>query len=287
MTEDDSENADREATKKVEVSIDLEKPSSDSLDKPPEELTEDEFEELGIEIDTEELPDELLEMSPEEFFKDNELTFNFRCEHEWDDPPDNRPRGFLTEADRQFLRGESEIESQSHSERKARERIRNRIFHAFIDFSLVAQFLEDRDRKQIFSNPNRSSGKELALWNGAIHTLAFIYERLKDEENYDFKYSLNAAILAVEQRPGTIAFEPLDITFEVDTSGVVDLGTIGEKLRSGRLDALSAKELDAVEFALKRDVKREDGISMHAEERSLNTLEWIREEFVDSDEGSD
>jgi hypothetical protein len=282
-----TDDSDEDTTGKIDINIDLEKPSSESLDKPVEELTADDLARVGIEIDTEEFPDEWLDMPPEEFLESHRLTLGFEHEHEWDDPPDDRVRGFLTETDRRFLRGKSEIEPHSHSERKARERIRNRIFNAFLDFSLVFRFFEERDREQIFSNPNRSPGKELALWNGAIHTLSFLYERLRDEEDYDLKYTLDAAVLAVEEGPGSIIFEPPDITFDVDASGVVDLGTIGEKLKAGRVDLLTANELDAAEFAINRDAEGEKGPDPHTREQVLRTIEGIREEFIESSEDED
>ena len=63
---------------------------------------------------------------------------------------ESRPRGFLTEADRRYLLGTSDLEPRSHGERRARERIRNRFFNALLDFVLVEEHLADRDREQVF-----------------------------------------------------------------------------------------------------------------------------------------
>lgn len=61
----------------------------------------------------------------------------------------DRDRGVLTTADRKYLCGESEIEPQTHSERRARERIRNRVKNAVLDFKILLRHFEDRDRELI------------------------------------------------------------------------------------------------------------------------------------------
>lgn len=59
-----------------------------------------------------------------------------------------RERGVLTEADREFLRGDREYQSLSN-ERAARQRIRQRVRDAIQDFGLLFNYLEPRDRNQI------------------------------------------------------------------------------------------------------------------------------------------
>jgi hypothetical protein len=68
-----------------------------------------------------------------------------------------RPRGVLTEADRKFLTGRSEIEPASHSARTARRRIRERLRHAILDFSILHTQLEDRDLTQAFDEESTGS----------------------------------------------------------------------------------------------------------------------------------
>lgn len=61
---------------------------------------------------------------------------------------EQRPRGILTQADRKYLQGEKELTGQSA--RNTRRRIRNRLYHALLDFSVLWSYLEERDLELIF-----------------------------------------------------------------------------------------------------------------------------------------
>lgn len=60
----------------------------------------------------------------------------------------NRNRGILTQADREFLRGEKELKPQSA--RKRRQQIRERVWNAIFDFWLLVDHLPDEDWEGIF-----------------------------------------------------------------------------------------------------------------------------------------
>lgn len=83
-------------------------------------------------------------------------------------PADDRDRGFLTTADRQYLRGASSLEEKSHSERRARERIRDRFLNALYDMTIVAEHLEKRDRDQVFDKLFAEDGEERKWGNNAL-----------------------------------------------------------------------------------------------------------------------
>lgn len=61
-----------------------------------------------------------------------------------------RGRGILTETDRKYLLGEVEYEDRQQ-QRNRRRYIRDRVRNGIIDFTLLDN-LEERDRKQIFSD---------------------------------------------------------------------------------------------------------------------------------------
>jgi hypothetical protein len=65
-----------------------------------------------------------------------------------ENPQPERPRGILSQADREFLRGEKEF-GWEQSASNARGRIRERVAAAFRDFQLL-ETLEDRDREMVF-----------------------------------------------------------------------------------------------------------------------------------------
>lgn len=85
----------------------------------------------------------------------------------------SRERGILTKSDREFLTGDSDIEPESHSERKSRERIRNRTKNALLDMWLLFEELEQRDLEQIFMPENDARSDSLAATSRA---LAFIFD---------------------------------------------------------------------------------------------------------------
>jgi|GEM_PF-5213676 len=57
-------------------------------------------------------------------------------------------RGFLTESDREYLRGEADF-AHASGERRKRQQIRNRTRRALEDFAFLHQYLDSRDRLQI------------------------------------------------------------------------------------------------------------------------------------------
>ena len=90
-----------------------------------------------------------------------------------DSDPDDRGRGVLTKEDRRFLRGEADYEPRSNSARRARQRIRDRIRNAVLDFGLICDLLEDRDRETIFERG--ASDDRTAFNDGLLGALWFIY----------------------------------------------------------------------------------------------------------------
>lgn len=83
---------------------------------------------------------------------------------------DDRPRGILSPADRAFLRGDVTHESEQ-SRYDARYRIRERVRNAVLDFSILFEQLEPRDREQIFAPDDDSA----PFVDGVVDALAFLY----------------------------------------------------------------------------------------------------------------
>lgn len=89
-----------------------------------------------------------------------------------------RPRGILSPADRAFLSGQADLES-IQSIYDTRYRIRQRIKHAILDFSIIFEHLEEQDREQVF---DPGDDQREALTEGIIDALAFFY---LGTESYD------------------------------------------------------------------------------------------------------
>lgn len=129
-------------------------------------------------------------------------------------PADDRDRGILTETDRKFLRGESDIEPQSHGERRARARIRKRLRNAIYDLSLLFVHLEERDRKQVFHRGTLDEQDAIALLRGMQAGLGLTYLGCNDTE-YHFLTMLVESIRDAELILGT-TLEDLEIKINRD-----------------------------------------------------------------------
>lgn len=84
---------------------------------------------------------------------------------------DSRPRGVLSPADRRYLAGEADLRTDQ-SEYDARYRIRERIRHALLDFSLLFEHLAAQDRRQVFGP---EPDDRAALTEGIVSAIAFLY----------------------------------------------------------------------------------------------------------------
>lgn len=69
----------------------------------------------------------------------------------------DRPRGILTQSDREFLVGQKEGYS-AQQKRDRRRKIRERVYHSLLDFGLLWMFLEMRDVEQIFGTEDDGVG---------------------------------------------------------------------------------------------------------------------------------
>lgn len=120
-----------------------------------------------------------------------------------------RDRGILSPADRAYLRGESEFGS-AQAERNARARIRERIYDAVLDFELLVDRLDDRDRALVFENRETGDGTE--AFDALASAVAFLY-RVTDDADVDFETILTEGINLAEAKDDRAATVDLDLTF--------------------------------------------------------------------------
>lgn len=90
-----------------------------------------------------------------------------------DDP--ERDRGILTQADRELLLDDKELQPQS--EREARQRIRNRLENALLDIQLLHRRIRESDRESVADStiPDSDEGNLLLMEN-----LAFMFRLVMD-----------------------------------------------------------------------------------------------------------
>lgn len=153
----------------------------------------------------------------------------------------DRTRGLLSKRDRQYLLGTSDIKPRSQRERDIRADIRERVWNGLLDFYLLRDRLEPRDREQILppreddSAPTEQSARETAATYVALtNALAFLYDLYTHREGQEqFERVLAEAIGMIERRRahegGTgIMIAGPDVT--ITPGSVVDHERIDEKL---------------------------------------------------------
>lgn len=150
---------------------------------------------------------------------------------------DDRPRGLLSPADRQYLLGTREM-THEQSKRNAEARIRERVRQGVLDFGLLVHALPEKDRKQVFASVDDD-----AFVDGLAAMLSFAYLGLR-EQGVPFERVLEPAVVKAEE---TFAATTLgtsvdaDVTFEVTRDvgpGVADVAA-----RVERGDPVTPKEL--------------------------------------------
>ena len=144
-----------------------------------------------------------------------------------------RGRGILSESDRAYLRGETQLASVQ-SERNTRARIRERIFNAILDFELLVDRLSDTDRELVFKKRfGEMDGTE--AFDALVSAMAFLY-RGNESTDVDFDTVLREGINLAEANDDRAATIEFDLTFQSLT-----VGELRRKLERG--EQLSLTEI--------------------------------------------
>lgn len=148
--------------------------------------------------------------------------------------PTTRPRGILTQNDRELLLGLVEYDhKQQYSNR--RKDIRERIANALLDFSLLQYSLRDRDRKRIFQDPAEEAGVNEVQFPHSIQSMLYwTYLGLR-EQKYDFEGLLTEAIEEAEAEYSRKYFATdvdISVTFEVEVTHANDISELIRRLES-------------------------------------------------------
>jgi hypothetical protein len=185
----------------------------------------------------------------------------------------DRPRGLLSQADREYLLGLTEMEHEQ-SKRNAEARIRKRVTNGILDFYLLIRNLERKDRRQIFEK----GLDDPQFRYGLIGMTTFAYMGLK-ESGMDFEHVLEPAITRAEEAYAAEGFESavdVDVTFGVDVTAASSLESITTRLRAG--EAVSPEEFMSV---LTGDEDVLSAVEVVTLDMSKAGLGMDDEEFVD------
>lgn len=116
---------------------------------------------------------------------------------EFGDEQDDRDRGVLTAADREYLRGESDL--SEGSEFNTRKRIRQRIRDAILDFPLIFASLSDRDREKLFAELFASDEERSAAIEAMNAMVAFAFDGVR-EQGLTYNVLVNGGIRTAWER---------------------------------------------------------------------------------------
>ncbi|WP_458209288.1 hypothetical protein [Haladaptatus sp. NG-SE-30] len=152
----------------------------------------------------------------------------------------DRDRGILTPSDREYLIGRKSDYTE-HSKKQKRNRIRRRLRNAILDFTILFEHLEDRDRETVF-NPDDDARD--AYTQGITDMLAFLH--LGTMGYYTpFKDMLAEGVNKAEQELAGSDYRMVTVDFNVDPVGQIDVDEVIDKLEFGDFEEITDEELRA------------------------------------------
>jgi len=152
----------------------------------------------------------------------------------------DRPRGILTTSDREFLLGRK-TDYTEHSKKQKRNRIRRRIRNAILDFTILFEYLDDRDRETVF---DPEDDERDSYTQGIIDMLGFLH--LGTMGYYTpFKHMLAEGVNKAEQRLAGSDYRMVTVYFNVDPIGTIDVDEVMDKLEEERFEEITDEELRA------------------------------------------
>jgi succinate dehydrogenase flavin-adding protein (antitoxin of CptAB toxin-antitoxin module) len=151
-----------------------------------------------------------------------------------------RGRGILTSSDREFLLGRK-TDYTDHSKKQKRNRIRRRLRNAILDFTILFDHLEDRDRETVF-NPDDDDRD--AYTRGLTDMLAFLHLGTIGYHT-PFKDMLSKGVNRAEQELADSDYRMVTVDFNVDPVGRIDVDAVVDKLTADEFDDLTDEELRA------------------------------------------
>ena len=152
----------------------------------------------------------------------------------------DRPRGILTPSDRDFLLGRK-TDYTDHSKKQKRNRIRRRVRNAMLDFSILFEYMEERDRETVF-DPDAEDRD--AYTQGITDMLAFLHLGTIGYHT-PFKDMLSEGVGKAEQRLAGSNYRMVNVEFNVEPVGQIDVDEVVDKLENEEFAQLTDEELRA------------------------------------------
>ena len=152
----------------------------------------------------------------------------------------DRGRGILTPSDREFLLGRK-TDYTEHSKKQKRNRIRRRLRNALLDFTILFEHLEERDRETVF-DPDDEARE--AYTQGITDLLGFLHLGTMGY-HVPFKDMLSQGVSRAEQELSGSDYRMVNVEFSVEPVGQIDVDAVVDKLDAGAFDDITDEELRA------------------------------------------
>ncbi|NKE34828.1 hypothetical protein GWG54_03160 [Natronococcus sp. JC468] len=152
----------------------------------------------------------------------------------------DRPRGILTPSDRDFLLGRK-TDYTDHSKKQKRNRIRRRVRNAILDFSILFEYMEERDRETVFDPDDEDRD---AYTQGITDMLAFLHLGAMGYHT-PFRDMLSEGVGKAEQRLAGSNYRMVNVEFSVEPVGQIDVDEVVAKLENEEFAQLTDAELRA------------------------------------------
>lgn len=152
----------------------------------------------------------------------------------------DRERGILTPSDREFLLGRK-TDYTDHSRKQKRNRIRRRLRNAILDFTILFEHLESRDRETVFDPDDEHRG---AYTRGITDMLAFLHLGTMGYHT-PFKHMLSRGVNKAEQELTDSDYRLVTVEFNVDPVGRINVDEVVDKLADDEFAEITDGELRA------------------------------------------
>jgi len=155
--------------------------------------------------------------------------------------PDDRPRGILTQADREYLCGLKEY-AHAQSEANRKQDIRERVMNSLKDFGLLYHFLDGSELNKIFSTLGDESTDICIEGIVAFAYLGLGQDRPRLEERIEHGVLRGANLNKSGRRVG--AAMTADVSINIDYGPDVD--KLYKQIQEGQIDQLTPSEIGAL-----------------------------------------
>lgn len=155
----------------------------------------------------------------------------------------DRPRGILTDDDREFLLDVGDTRSD-HAADAQRRRMRRRVRNALMDFTVLNHALSEDDRAAIFDPPSAATETPDEILGSLVSLIAFVYDGHSHMQSGEFESTLSTGIEEAKYREGWLGVE-VDVTVDITAEKrMVDLDEAAEKFEAGK--PLTDREVGAL-----------------------------------------